>query len=157
MTVITFEDYLVLFGMNLAITVVAAYVVSYAKRSAELSVEEGNNDKTHLKRIVREAVSEARNVLTELRVHQFSIPTGRRRLARMNSLAEKLNLVDIELGTKLWSLVNAPLFLGTINEAYEGLNSDPAVTQYRIEITNNYSKDLEWALKRCAELEKNPA
>lgn len=156
MVTLTFGDFAVLFLMNLVLAAVVAYVVNYAKRSAELSAEEGSSDKEYLKKVIRESISEARSVLTELRVHEFNIPTGRRRLARMNSLAEKLNLVDVGLGTKLWRLVNAPIFIGIINETYKGIEPDPEVTKYRTEITNSYYKDLEWALQRCAEIEKNP-
>ncbi len=46
---------------------------------------------------------EARNVLTELRVHEFRVQTGNRRLSRMNALVEKISLADTELGTKIWA------------------------------------------------------
>ncbi len=142
--------------MNLALTAIVAYVTNFVKRKAELSAEESSNDKEYVKKIIRDAVSEARNVLTELRVHEFAIPTGRRRLSRMNSLVEKISLADPELGTKLWSLVNAPVFIDTINKSYEKVSSDPEVTKYRTEIINTYLKDIELALLRCAEIEKNP-
>lgn len=156
MITLAFGDFIALFVMNLVLVAIVAYITNYAKRKAELSAEEGSYDKEHLKKIIRDSISEARNVLTELRVQEFNIPTGKRRLARMNSLAEKLNLADVELGTKFWRLVNAPIFIDTINKTYKGIEPDPEVTKYRTEIIYSYLKDLEWALQRCAELEKNP-
>lgn len=156
MITLTLGDFIVIFLMNLALTAIVAYVTNFAKRKAELSAEETSNDKEYIKRVIRDAVSEARTVLAELRVHEFAIPTGRRRLSRMNSLVEKISIADPELGTKLWSLVNAPVFIDTINKTYERMASDPEVTKYRTEIINTYLKDIEWALKRCAEVEKNP-
>lgn len=156
MITLSFGDFIVLFLMNLVLAVIVAYAVNYAKRRAELSAEEGSNDKEYLKKVIRESIAETRNVLTELRVNEFIVPTGKRRLSRMNSLVEKLSLADSELGTKFWDLVNVPTFISTINKTYEGVDHDPKVTEYRTKIINSYLKDLEWALQRCAELEKNP-
>lgn len=50
MITLTFADFLVLFLMNLGVTTIVAYVVNYAKRKAELSAEEGSNDKEYLKK-----------------------------------------------------------------------------------------------------------
>ena len=156
MITLTFGDFIILFLMNLALAVVVAYAVNYAKRRAELSAEEGSNDKEYLKKVIREAVSEARNVLTELRVHEFNVPTGRRRLTRMNSLAEKLDLADPELGNRLWKLVNAPILLNVIDETNKRDDTDVQGAKYKTEMRDGYFKDVEWALQRCAELEKNP-
>lgn len=156
MITLTIGDFIVLFVINLILAIIVAYATNYAKRKAELSAEEGSKDKEYVKKVVRDAISEARNVLTELRVHEFNIPTGRRRLSRMNSLVEKLSLADAELGTKVWSLVNAPTLLEVENKTYEKTKPNPEVEKHIIKIKNNYFKDLERALKRCAELEKNP-
>lgn len=74
----------------------------------------------------------------------------------MNALIERISLADTELGTKIWVLVNAPVLLNTAEGAYKGLRNDPEVEKYMMTLKNGYFKDLEWALKRCAELEKNP-
>ena len=156
MITLTFADFAILFLMNLGVAAIVAYIVNYAKRKGELSAEEGSNDKEYLKRTIREAVGEARAVLTELRVHEFRVQTGNRRLSRMNALVEKIGLADTELGTKIWVLVNAPVLLSTAEGAYKGLQHDPKVEEYMLSLKNGYFKDLEWALKRCSELEKNP-
>lgn len=142
--------------MNLALAVVVAYAVNYVKRKAELSAEEGSNDKEYLKKAIREAVTEARSILTELRVQEFRVPTEKRRLSRMNSLVEKLSLTDTELGTKVWRLVNAPVILSVAEETDKKVGSNSEIARFNLELKNGYLKDLEWALQRCAELEKNP-
>lgn len=156
MLTLTLADFVILFLMNLVVAVIVTYTINYAKRKAELSAEEGSNDKEYLKKIMREAVTEARSVLTELRVQEFRVQTGNRRLSRMNTLVEKISLADTELGTKIWALVNAPVLLSTAEGAYKGLQHDPQVEKYMLSLKSVYSKDLDWALKRCAELEKNP-
>lgn len=133
--------------MNLGV----GYVMNYAKRSGELDAEEGSNDKEYLKKTIREAVNEARSVLTELRVHEFKIQTGRRRLARINLLIEKVNLSDAKLGTVIWQLANSPVLI----DVYSRLGSVEAEKEI-LELRRKSFKDLEWALKRCGELEKNP-
>ena len=147
MLTLSLGDFIVIFLIN----VVVVYVLNFAKRSGELSAEEISGDKEFLKQKIRDAVAQARTVLTELRVHEFQIPTGKRKLARMNSLVEELSRVDNELGTKVWSLVNVP----TILETYKK-KSDPESEKYYLESRNGYFKDLEWALKRLDELEKDP-
>lgn len=151
MVTLTFGDFTILFLMNLALAVLVAYAVNYAKRKAELSAEEGSNDKEYLKKTIRDAVTEARNVLTELRVHEFGISTGRRRLARMNLLVEKISLADTKLGTVIWQLVNVPVLI----DVYSRLNT-PESEKEILELKNKSFNDLEKALQRCAELEKNP-
>lgn len=152
MITLTFGDFIALFLLNL----LAAGAVAYVKRRAELSAEEGSEVRKHLKEIIRGAVAEARDVLTELRVQEFRVHTGRRRLSRMNSLVEKLSLADPELGTLVWKLVNAPTLLSVMEENRKKAGVDPKVTKYEVEMKNNYFKDIEGALQRCAELEKNP-
>lgn len=156
MIALTLGDFIILFIMNLSLAVLVAYFVNYAKRRAELSAEEGSSDREHLKKVIREAISEARDVLSELRVHEFNIQTGRRRLTRMNSLAEKLDLADPELGNRLWKLVNAPILLNVIDETNKKDDSNVQGVKYKTDMRDGYFKDLEWALQRCAELEKNP-
>ncbi len=121
-----------------------------------MSAEEGSNDKEYLKKVVREAISETRTVLVELRVHEFQILPGRRRLARMNALVEKLSMVDAKLGTKVWELVNAPTVIETTQAAYQGLHFNLEAKRHMLQVKNRYFKDLDWALERCARLEKNP-
>lgn len=156
MITLTFGDFAVLFLMNLILAAIVAYVVNYAKRSAELTAEEGSSDKEYLKKTIREAIAEARNVLAELRVHEFQIPTGRRRLSRMNALIEKLSLADPELGTKVWELVLAPTLINISCRANSEIEPNSEPVKYEMEMKKKYFKDLEWALQRCAELEKNP-
>jgi len=152
MATLAFDDFFILFSINLF----AAGVVAYVKRKAELSAEEDSKDKEYLKKTIRESVTEARNVLTELRVNEFRIVTGKRRLTRMNSLVEKLSLVDAELGNKLWKLVNAPIMLGVNEETYKKVEPNSEIAKYNLKIKEGYFKDLEWTLQRCADLEKNP-
>lgn len=156
MITLTLGDFIILFLMNLGVSAVVTYVVNYAKRKAELSAEEGSNDKEYLKKAIREAVTETRSVLTELRVQEFRVPTGKRRLSRMNSLVEKLSLTDTELGTKVWRLVNAPVMLSVAEETDKKVGTNSEVAKFNLELKNGYFEDLEWALQRCAELEKNP-
>lgn len=153
---LTLGDFVVLFIMNLFIATVVAYFVNFAKRKGELSAEEGSNDKEYLKKRIRDAVSETRDVLAELRVHDFNIPTGKRRLTRMNSLIEVLSLTDAELGTCVWRLVNAPTMIAFAGATYKVVEPDGEIEKYSLEMKNKYFKDLDWALQRCAELEKNP-
>ncbi|MFH0773620.1 MAG: hypothetical protein V1922_04900 [bacterium] len=150
MVTLSIGDFIILLLMNLAVS----YFMNFVKRSAELSAEESSSDKEYLKNKIRTAVSEARNVLTELRVHEFEIPTGRRRLARMNTLIEDISLADKELGSKIWGLVNTPVLVDAYSRIEE---NSPKVTAAILEIKNKSFKDLEWALERCAVLEKNPA
>ena len=152
MVTLTFGDSIILFLVNL----LAVGVVAYIKRKAELSAEEDSSDKEYLKKAVREAVTEARSVLTELRVQEFRVRTGKRRLSRMNSLVEKLSLADAELGAKVWKLVNAPVILNVAEETDKKVGSNSEVARFNSKLRNGYLKDLGWALKRCAELEKNP-
>lgn len=152
MVTLTLGDYIILFLVNL----LAVGIVTYVKRKAELSAEESSNDKEYLKKTIREAVSEARSVLTELRIQEFRVPTGKRRLSKRNSLVEKLSLTDTELGTKVWRLVNAPVILSVAEETDKKVVSSSEVARFNLELKNGYLKDLEWALQRCAELEKNP-
>ena len=134
--------------MNLVLAGVIAYVVNYAKRSAELSAEEGVSDKTYLKKLIRESVAETRDVLTELRVHEFNIPTGRRKLSRMNSLVEKLSLVDEELANRVWALVNAPTLVNLAEEAYKKVESDVRVQEYKHSLfENSQAKERNELLK----------
>ncbi|HUW21129.1 MAG TPA: hypothetical protein VMW41_00500 [Candidatus Bathyarchaeia archaeon] len=156
MITLTFGDFVVLFLMNLVLAAIVAYVVNYAKRKAELSAEESSEARKHLKEVIRGAIAETRDVLTELRVHEFKIPTGKRRLSRMNSLVEKLSLADFELGTKVWGLVLAPTLMNISGRANNRGELNPEAVKYEIEMKRKCFKDLEWALQRCAELEKNP-
>ena len=157
MVTLTLGDLIVVFLLNLTLSVLVAYVINYVKRKAELTVEESSGDKEYLKKVIRDTVSETRTVLTELRVQEFNVRTGKRRLSRMNTLVEKISLADPKLGTKFWNLVNAPVFIDTINKTYEGVSSDPEVTKYRNSIIDAYLKDIDWALDRCADIEKNPS
>lgn len=152
MVTLTFGDFIILFLVNL----LAVGAVAFVKRKAELSAEESSSDKEYLKKAIREAVAETRSVLTELRVQEFRVPTGKRRLSRMNSLVEKISLTDTELGTKVWRLVNAPVMLSVAEETDKKVGSTSEVAKFNLELKNGYLKDLEWALQRCAELEKNP-
>ncbi len=156
MITLSLGDFTILFLMNLALAIIVTYAVNYTKRKAELNAEEGSNDKEYLKKTIREAVMEARSVLTELRVHEFQIHTGKRKLSRMNALVEKISLADSELGTKIWRLVNAPIMLNVTKETDKKVIPNSEVALYNLELKNSYFKDLEMALQRCAELEKNP-
>ena len=151
MTTLTFADFVIISLINLVIIVIVTYAVNYAKRSAELSVEENSGDKEYLKKVIRLTVNETRDILTELRVHEFKVPTGRRRLSRMNSLIEKLNMADSGLGDLVWKLVTAPTVLD-VKKTEVGT----AGSTYKLTMINDYLKDLELALRRCTELEKNP-
>ena len=152
MVTLTLGDFIILFLVNL----LAVGIVTYVKRKAELSAEESSHDKEYLKQTIRGAVTEARGILAELHVQEFRVITGKRRLSRMRSLVEKLSLTDTELGTKVWKLVNAPVILSIAEETDKKVGSNSEVAKFNLELKNDYLKDLEWALNRCAELEKNP-
>ena len=156
MITLTLSDFLILFLMNLGLAVVVAYAVNYVKRKAELSAEEGSNDKEYLKKRIRDAVSETRTVLAELRVNDFKVPTGNRKLTRMNSLIEVLSLSDPDLGTRVWKLVNAPTMIALAGATYKIVEPQGQVARYESEMKKEYFEDLKWALGRCAELEKKP-
>jgi hypothetical protein len=156
MVTLTFADFLVLFLMNLVLAYIVAYATNHAKRKAEVSVEEGSNDKEYLKKTIRDAVKEARSVLTELRVQEFKVPTGKRRLSRMNDLVEKISLADPELGTQIWKLVNAPVMLQISEESDKIASPKSEASKFYVEQKNEYFEDLKAALERCAELEKKP-
>lgn len=156
MVTLTVVDFIILFLMNLSVTAFVTYFVNYIKRSAELAAEEGSHDKEYLKKIIRDAVNETRNVLTELRVHEFKIITDRRRLPGMNSLVEKLSMVDSKLGDHVWELVNAPVILSVIADTDKRQEVGTAGSTYYATLIKDYYATLELALKRCAELERNP-
>lgn len=153
---LTLLDYIILFIMNLFLAYIVGYATSHAKRKAELSVEEGSNDKEYLKKTIRDSVREARIVLTELRVQEFKVPTGKRRLSRMNDLVEKISLVDSDLGTQIWKLVNAPVMLQVSDQSSRVVSSESEVAQFNLDMKNKYFDELNQALRRCAELERKP-
>ena len=131
------------------LNLIVIYFVSHTKRSGELNAEEVSRERQYLKKFIRDAVSEARKELTTLRVNEFNVPVGNRWLSRMNELIEKLSLVDVELGNRVWSLVNAPKFLNPMRD-------NPRHASIMTYAKNLYFKELERVMKRCAELQKNP-
>lgn len=156
MLTLTFGDFIFILVVNLVLSSLVAYFINYAKRRGELSAEEGSSDKEYLKNVLRESVNEARAVLAELRVNEFKVTTGRRRLSRMNTLVEKLSMFDEELGNLVWELVNAPVLLEVISENNKRQEIGTAGSTYINSLTNAYSEKLALALKRCNDLEKHP-
>ncbi len=138
--------------------IIIGFLTSQFSKLIELFAQDKREDRTYLKQKIRAAVEEARNGLAELRVNEFKMMHGNRWLTRMNALVEKLSLADPKLGSLVWNLFNAPTRIESIvrRQQYNLTAQNPESIVEITKLKREYLNDIEWAMKRLNELEKNP-